>query len=58
MLLQIVLAPQVKRSVIIGTKHGIWYTRVASRVANQLETLDLRKLGKVKKIPKLHRVIT
>ena len=34
-----------------------WYIRVASRVANQPKTDDLRKLGNIKKVSKLHRMI-
>ena len=34
-----------------------WYIRVASRVAEQLKTWDLRKLGNIRKLSKLHRMI-
>ena len=32
-----------------------WYIRVASQVAEGLKTFDLRKLGNVRKVPKLYR---
>ena len=51
---QIFLSPQVKRSAITGNK---LYIRVASRVVKQLETYDMWKLEKIKKIYKLHRII-
>ena len=35
-----------------------WYIQVASLVAEQLKTLDLTKLEKIKKSAKLHRIIT
>ena len=35
----------------------IWYIRVASRVAKQLKTKDLRKLGRIRKVSKFHRMI-
>ena len=34
-----------------------WYMRVVSRVADRLKTFDLRKLGNIKKVSKLHRMI-
>ena len=34
-----------------------WYSRVASRVAKRLKTSGLRKLGNIRKVPKLHRMI-
>ena len=34
-----------------------WYIWVASQVGNQLQTLDLRKLGNIRKTLKLHRII-
>ena len=34
-----------------------WYIRVASRVAEPLKTSDLRKLGKIRKLSKPHRMI-
>ena len=57
MFYQIFLSPQVKRWVIITYKHGI-YIRVASQVAERLKILeDLKKLGNIRKVPKLHRMI-
>ena len=34
-----------------------WHIRVASRVAEQLKTQNLRKLGNIRKVSKLHPVI-
>ena len=34
-----------------------WFIRVASRVAERLQSCDLRKLGKIRKVPKLHKMI-
>ena len=34
------------------------YIRLASRVAEQLQTCDLRKLGNIREILKLHRLIS
>ena len=34
-----------------------WYIQVASRVAEQFKTWDLRKLGNIGKMSKLHRMI-
>ena len=34
-----------------------WYIRVASQVAKRLKTLDLRKLGNIRKVSKLDRMI-
>ena len=48
---QIFLSAQVKQWVIIAYK--TWYIRVASRVAEQLKTYDLRKLGNIRKGSKL-----
>ena len=56
MLLQVFLAPEVKRSAIIGTKHGIY--KLPHEVPIDLKIIHLRKLGKVRKISKVHRVIT
>ena len=44
---QIFLLPQVKRSKVISNKHGI------KELPCDLRNEDLRKLGKVKKIPKI-----
>ena len=35
-----------------------WYIRVASRVAKRLKTSDLSKLGNIRKVSRLHRMIT
>ena len=55
MFYQIFLSPQVKRCAIITYKHG--NRRVSSRVAEVLKTLDPRKLGNIRKVPKPHRMI-
>ena len=34
-----------------------WYVPVASRVAKQLKSYDVRKLGNIRKVSKLHRMI-
>ena len=34
-----------------------WYKRVALRVAEQIKTYDLRKLGNIRKVSKPHRMI-
>ena len=34
-----------------------WYIRVASRVVERLKTYDLRKLGNIRKISELHRIL-
>ena len=51
---QIFLSAQVKQSMIIVIN---WYVQVASRAAKRLKTNDLRKLGIVRKISKLYRII-
>ena len=33
-----------------------WYIGVATQVAVRLKTLDLRKLGNIRKVSKLHRM--
>ena len=40
------------------TKPDYWYIRAASRVAEHLKTLDLRKLGKFRIMSKPHGSIT
>ena len=47
---QTFLSPQVKRSVIISNKHGIY------QLAHELPN-DLRLMGSIRKISKLHRII-
>ena len=49
---QIFFSPQVKRSVIINIKHGIY------QLPKDLRVRILRKLEKIRKISKLHRIIT
>ena len=34
-----------------------WYKRVALRVKERLKTWDLRKLGNIREVCKLHRMI-
>ena len=53
MFYQIFLSPQVKGSVIISNKRGIYELR-----HELLNDLRLRKLGKVIKISKGRRIIT
>ena len=47
---------QAKQCVIIIQIYTC-YIQVASQVAKQLQTWDLRKLGNVKKVSNLHRMI-
>ena len=49
-------SPQVKRSVIISNKQSIY--ELPHELPNDLRLKDLRKLGKIRKISKLHRIIT
>ena len=53
---QIFPSPQVKRVVIISNKHGI-YQLPHELPAKELKTYDLRKLGIIRKISKLDRII-
>ena len=53
-LYQIFFSPQVKWSMIISNKHGIY--ELPHVLPNDL--MDLMKLGKVRKISKLNRIIT
>ena len=50
---QIFFSPQVKRSVIISNKHGIY--ELPHKLPNDLR---LKKLGKIRKNSKHHRIIT
>ena len=50
--LQIFLSPQVKRCMIITYKHGIY--ELPHKLPNDLR---LRKLGNIRKVSKLHRMI-
>ena len=52
MFYQILLSPQMKRSAIISNKHGI--SELPQELPNDLR---LRKLGIIRKISKLHRII-
>ena len=51
MFCQIFLSPQGKRYI------KTWYIRVASQVAERLETKYPRKLGNIRKVSKLKRMI-
>ena len=61
---QIFLTPQVKQCAIIAYKHGIYELphelpndlRLDLRVAERLK--DLRKLGNIRRVPKLNGMIT
>ena len=55
MFYQIFLSPQVKRCAIITYKHGIY--KLPHELPNDLRLKDLRKLGNIRKVPKLHRMI-
>ena len=52
MFYQISFSPQVKRSVIISNKGGIY--ELPHELPNNLR---LRKLGNIRKLPKFHRII-
>ena len=52
MLYQIFLSPQVKRWAIVTYKHGIY--ELPHKLPNDLR---LRKLGNIRKVSKLHRMI-
>ena len=56
MLYQNFFSPQVKRSVIISNKQSTY--ELPHELPNDIRLKDLRKLGKIKKISKLHRIIT
>ena len=47
---QILLSPQVKQTVIISNKHGIY--ELPHKLPN-----EIRKLGNIRKISKLHTII-
>ena len=55
MFYQIVLSPPVKRWAIITYKHGIY--KLPHELSNAFKTYDLRKLGNMRKLSKLHRMI-
>ena len=52
MFYQIFISPQVKRCAIITYKHGIY--ELPHELPNDLR---LRKLGNIRKVSKLHRII-
>ena len=54
MFYQIFLSPQVKRWTIITRKDGIY--ELLHELPNDLRLKDLRKLGNIRKLSKLHRV--
>ena len=56
MFYQISLSPQVKRCAIITYKHGIY--DLPHELPNDFRLKDLRKLGNMRKVPKLHRMIS
>ena len=61
MFYQIFISSQVKRCAIITYKHGIYglphELLNGSRLRNNLRIKDLRKLGNIRKVSKLHRMI-
>ena len=63
MLYQIFLSPQVKRWAIITYKDGIYDlphelpNDLTSGFKIELKLQDLRKLGNIRKVSKLHRMI-
>ena len=61
MFYQVFLSPQVKQSTIISNKHGIY--ELPHELPNdlrlgKLRKVDVSKLGKVRTISKLHKIIT
>ena len=55
MFYQIFLLPQ--NETMPGYYLQTWYIGVASRVVKQIETCDLRKLGNIRKVSKLQRMM-
>ena len=55
MFYQIFFPPQVKRCAIITYKHGIY--ELHHELQTNLRLKDLRKLGNIRKVPKLDRMI-
>ena len=55
MFYQISLSPQVKRCAVITYKHGIY--DLSHELLNDFRLKDPRKLGNMRKVPKLHRMI-
>ena len=52
---QVFPSPQVKRSVNISNKYGIY--ELPHELPNDLRLKDLKKLGNIRKISKFHRII-
>ena len=52
---QIFFSPQLKRNLIISK--DLIYIRIATHVVKQLKTYDLKKLGNIRKKPKLLKTI-
>ena len=52
---QIFFSPQVKQSLIISNKHGIY--ELSRELPNDLRLKDLRKLENIRKILKLYKII-
>ena len=55
MFCQMFFSPQVKRCAIITYNHSIY--KLPHELPNDLRLKDLRKLGNIKKVFKLHRMI-
>ena len=55
MIHQIFLSPQMKRWAIITYKHGIYV--LPHELPNDLRLKDLRKLGNIRKVSKVHRMV-
>ena len=53
---QIFLSPQVKRCAIITYKHCVF--ELPHELSNDLRLQDLRKLGNIRKLSTLHRMIS
>ena len=51
MFYQVFFSQQVKRCTVVTYKHGI---NEATRVADRRKTEDLRKLGNIRKVSKIH----
>ena len=56
MFYQILLSSEVKRSMIIINKYGIY--ELPHELPNNLRLKDLRKLENIRKVSKLHKFIT
>ena len=55
MFYQIFLSPQVKRGATITYRHDIY--ELPHELPNDLRLKDLRKLEKIRKVSKRHRII-